>query len=655
MKKILLASPRRGYNFGRTRRFKDLGIRFPKALMPPIDLATIKALTPRRFEVDIWDESIRGPIDDKTDLGKEYDLIGVTGYITHVPWALNIAKVAHQRGIPVVIGGPGVSGDPERCRGVFDVVFIGEAEFTWPQFLEDWESGRHHAEYRQVQRPELSGSPVPRWDDFPCMSQDYFWGAIQTTRGCPFDCEFCDVIHLFGRQPRHKPIETVLQEIRDLQALGMRMIFFCDDNFIGRPKYAKELLRQVIDLNRSFERPISFTTQLTVNVAEDLELLELLADANFHWVLIGIESPREASLREANKPQNYRVDLAAAIRTIQSYGILVKGNMIVGFDHDDTKIFDETYDFLNACNVLNATVSILKAYPGTPLLARLQREGRIVETEDDVDHTRAITNIIPKQMTRVQLFEGYKHLVERINSWDRIGQCAKGLLHGMRRAPNVPRVPPDPARSGLIQRGLQTLDDHARIVVLDTVQAIQKSAPVMLERMVSTLVRFAGSKESHSVLNESLQQRIEEESSPGFRLKVAGHTPPIPAGFKSIIQWQAFPKTYEWLMRELDPAMVPEGLLRVWKAFVIRWGPTLTQLENYHLEHLRELCSRTIEEGNTGQFDVACVKADVQNLSNVQVRRLAGEVLVSVEQDLRGAPPSEGVAIEAGTHETVGH
>ncbi|MCH7595462.1 MAG: B12-binding domain-containing radical SAM protein [Planctomycetes bacterium] len=637
MKRILLVAPRRGYNFGKVQRSSDLGMRFPKALMPPIDVATIKALTPRRFEVDIWDESTRGPINDETDFGKTYDLIGVTGYMTHVPWALGIARIAHKRGIPAVIGGPGVSGAPERCRGVFDVVFIGEAELTWPEFLEDWECGRHRAEYRQVQRPELSQSPGPRWDDFPNMSDDYVWGAVQTTRGCPFDCEFCDVIHLFGRQPRHKPIDTLLQEIRDLQALGMRMIFFCDDNFIGRPKYAKELLRRVIELNRTFDRPMAFTTQLTLNLADDPELLELIADANFHWVLIGIESPREASLREANKPQNYGTDLLAAIRTIQSYGILVKGNMIVGFDHDDTDIFDETYDFLCDANILNTTVSLLKAYPGTPLLARLQRDGRVVETDDDIDHTRAITNIIPKQMTRVELFEGYKGLIERLDSWDRIRDCAKQLVQGIKRVPNVPSVPPDPARAAAIQRGLQTLDDHTRTAVLDIVQTVLQHAPFMLERIASTLVRFAGSMRSHSVVIESLEKRIEEESSPGFELTAARTTLTIPTAFGNLIKWQAFPKTYEWLMRGLSDATVPEGLLNVWKAFVIRWGPALTQIEDYHLEHLRELCDRAIEQGNAERSPHSRANADVADLSGVELRRLAGEVLVAVEQDLRGA------------------
>ena len=147
--------------------------------------------------------------------------------------------MAHRRGKPVLIGGPGVSGAPDRCRGLFDVVFIGEAEFTWPQFLQDWEQDKHRSEYRQVERPDVQQSPAPCWADFPEMAKDYLLAPVQTTRGCPFDCEFCDVIHLFGRQSRHKRVEIVLEEVANLERLGMRKVFFCDDNFIGEPKYAR--------------------------------------------------------------------------------------------------------------------------------------------------------------------------------------------------------------------------------------------------------------------------------------------------------------------------------------------------------------------------------------------------------------------------------
>lgn len=641
MKRILLISPRRGSDFATRDELVELRkYQFPMALMPPLDLATLKALTPPHIQVDIWDESVSGPADVRQDWTRGYDLVGLTAYNLHLPWAVRIGRAARQRGVPVVIGGPGASSSPEACRGIFDTVFIGEAEFTWRQFLEDWQHGEQRQEYRQVQRPDVDESPAPCWDGFAGMASDYLLGPVQTTRGCPFDCEFCDVIHLFGRQPRHKSIATILSEVEALQRLGMRMIFFCDDNFIGRPRYAKELLRELIPLNASFPRPIGFTTQLTLNVATDEELLELLADANFHWVLIGIESPREASLREANKPQNYKADLVHAIRRIQSYGILVKGAMIVGFDHDDQAIFDEVYDFLRSSCVLINGLSMLHAYPGTPLLARLQKAGRVVELEDEThwEHTRPITNIIPKQMTRLELFQGYRDLIQRIRSWEYFGACAKDLLQNIKRPPNVPRpAAPDSARSEVFQRALQMLDEKDRAIVLDVLQATLAHAPFMLERIVAALFRFGGTVAGLPRVIQSLDERIELESRPDYKLRIDRSTPRVPVGFKQAIQWEAFPETYQRLRDGLqDERRVIEGLIRVWKGFLIRWAPTFETLEDYHREHLRELCDRTVEEGNRGDFDGAGAEAVVHGSAGSDLRRLAGEVLVSVEQDLRG-------------------
>jgi len=657
MKRILLVCPPRGTD-GPSHEDSSVArtLGFPRGLMPPLDLATIAALTPPEVEVDIWDESIRGLIDEKTDLGAGYDLIGVTGYMTQIPRAMALAEVSRRRGIPAVIGGPGASGAPERCRGLFDTVFIGEAELTWPQFIRDWRNGRPRSEYRQVQRPDINDSPQPSWRGMGNMAQDYLMGAVQTTRGCPFDCEFCDVIHLFGRQPRHKAIETVLEEVATMQRLGMRLVFFCDDNFIGRPKYARDLLKALIPLNNSFERPLGFTTQLTINLAEDDELLELMADANFVLVRIGIESPREACLREANKPQNYKVNMIDAVRKIQSYGMFVKGNMIVGFDHDDAAVFDEIYDFLRESCLLTCVISILKAYPGTPLLTRLQRDGRIIDIGDDVyaDVSRSFrtqwTNIIPKQMSRVELFEGYRRLMERIHSWDHFAMCMKETLRGIKRQPKVPRrFQPDPQRIEMVRRGIQMLEPKAQAIVVDLLQTTQAVAPFMLEKVVATLFRFGGSMLGLHPILESLDRRLAIESAPDFTPNVVRTLPSVPEGFKNQMHWEAFPKSYHWLMEGMhDKTLVAEGLIQVWKSFLIRWATSFESFEDYHFEHLRELCERTIEQANTGQLSGDRVNAVVDGLSGTQLRRLAGEVLVSVEQDLRGVGAAPTVELNVG-------
>ena len=659
MTSILLVSPLRGSDFAREDLPpSDQGFRFPRALMPPLDLATIKALTPPDIEVDIWDESIRGSIDDATDLGKDYDLLGVTAYMTHIPWAQEFARMAHRRGKLVLIGGPGVSGAPDRCRGLFDVVFIGEAEFTWPQFLQDWQQDKHRSEYRQVERPDVKRSPVPCWADFPEMAKDYLLAPVQTTRGCPFDCEFCDVIHLFGRQSRHKRVEIVLEEVANLERLGMRKVFFCDDNFIGEPKYARELVRALIPLNNSFERPLGYGTQLTLNVAKDDELLEWMADCNFGPVLIGVESPRKECLREANKPQNYNTDILADLRKIQSKGIAVRANMIVGFDHDDVDIFDEMFEFLQASGVGNPGVSVLKAYPGTPLLARLLRDGRVIEIQDDhcTGPALAMTNIIPKQMTRVEMLRGAVELHKKLRDWDHFAERVKGMLACIERKPNRPlKGDAAPEQVKAFLKFVMTLEPKAQKVIFELFGETERRAPWMKELVGALILHQVGYVRNLPTLVSTFEKRIALESSPGYEPVIIRTLPRVPPGFKNMMHRDAFPSTYRWILEGLDESSaVPEALIRVWKDFLIRWGETFEKFEDYHHEHLRELCDRTIELGNAGEFSNARINAEVDGLSAGQLRRLAGEVLVSVEQDLRGVPPSESVAIGADTHETVG-
>src|SRR4051812_30825620 len=251
-------------------------------VMAPLGLATVAALTPDEYAVDIWDEAIEGPIGPSTRLRRAYDLAGVTGYINHAGRVNELGRFFRERGVLTAVGGPGVSSEPELYRDSFDVLFVGEAEYTWPRFLADWAAGRPQDAYRQVDKVDLADAPPPRWDRVALAK--YMMGTVQTTRGCPFDCEFCDVIYLFGRQARHKTVERVLAEVSALERRGVRRVLFCDDNFIGSRRYAKELVRALVELNRGFRRPVAFFAQLTLDVAKDDELLALMADANFPGV-----------------------------------------------------------------------------------------------------------------------------------------------------------------------------------------------------------------------------------------------------------------------------------------------------------------------------------------------------------------------------------
>jgi len=609
--------------------------------MAPIDLATIRALTPPEYDVDIWDESVRGVIDETTDLGKDYDLLACTGYMAHLSRIQRFAKEAHRRGKLVAAGGPGVSGAPETCRGLVDVLFIGEAELTWPQFLRDWERGEFRPEYRQVQRPDIEGSPAPNWEDFPDMSKDYLVGPVQTCRGCPFDCEFCDVIHLFGRKTRYKRIDTVLEEVANLQRLGMRRIFFCDDNFIGQRERARDLVVALIELNKSFDRPVSFRTQVSIDLAKDEALLKLMADCNFGPLLIGVESPRQESLREANKTQNLKTDLVADLRKIQSYGIAVRASMIVGFDHDDNDIFTETYDLLHAAGIGVPAVKMLRAYPGTPLLARLQREGRIIDVRDEYyEDPQSTTNIIPKRMTRVELMRGVMGLWERINDWQNFAARVRIMLDGVTYRPDRPvpaEVPSDQA--ALFIKFVMMLDAEAQAVIFELMAEVNQKAPWLKEAAAFMILWNAGTKSGTQRMAGFLEERIALESSEGFELPIVKRKPLIPDGFQEKIRRDAFPQTLHWLVERLDDVrLVPNGLIQVWRDFLIRWGETFTTLEDYHLEHLSELCDKTSERAKAGQLADGGIQAKVDHLTDQQMRQFAGEILVAVEQDLRGEP-----------------
>ncbi len=263
---------------------------------PPLGLATIAALTPRaQYRVQLWDENIHGLVSDQVLKEQNPDLVGVTGYKHHLPRCRDIAGVVLRYGVPDAVGGPGVSGSPYDYRDDFDILFINEAEHTWPEFLNDWERGDFKPEYRQIGKPDLSTRPVPCWDSMVSEMDKYAMGTVQTTRGCPFDCEFCDVIYIFGRRPRHKPIETVLQEVRIQAGFGLKSIFFCDDEFSGHRKYAKQLLRQLIELNGDLEEPLTFSTQISIAVANDDEFLRFLKCIAVS-TLVSITFPRYLSV-----------------------------------------------------------------------------------------------------------------------------------------------------------------------------------------------------------------------------------------------------------------------------------------------------------------------------------------------------------------------
>jgi radical SAM superfamily enzyme YgiQ (UPF0313 family) len=646
MPRILLIAPKFDSDYSRARELSNTPPidDAPQSFMAPLHLATIAALTPPDFEVDIWDEGARGDIDESTDLGKDYQLVGVTAYIAHIPRAIELAHLFHKRGLPVVIGGPGVSGSPEMCRGVFDTIFLGEAELTWPRFLRDWQLGQQRAEYRQVERPNLNDSPAPIWGSVAGDVARYRIAGVQTTRGCPYDCEFCDVIHLFGRQPRHKPIARVIEEIVALQKLGVRRVFICDDDFIGDKRYAKEFLRELIPVNNAFDPPMSYSTQLTVDLAQDEELMELMSDANFSMVFVGLETPREASLKETHKVQNLRVDLVQSVRKIQSYGIAVKAALIVGFDSDDVAVFDEQIHFIDDAQIPVTSINVMKAYPGTPLWVRLQRDNRVLDVTDMYSSApKVVCNIIPKGMSRVELLEGYLRLLRHARSWPSFTQRIKGFISGISRQPKV-SPPSVNARKERMAKMMQaqaliaTLPELARNAITEIIMHTMQTAPYMIEHVSGLVAQHAMDAFVLPYHADLIQRQIDQCNEGKLKLAPDPSAGMIPKHFKPALR-ESMPMLWERLNAGIGNGPgIAEALVGVAKDFLIRWGPTFEKLEDYHAVYLNELCDRHIGRYHERQADDPAGYSSGRPLdrTRAQSSEFLNSLLVAVEQEMRG-------------------
>jgi hypothetical protein len=306
------------------------------------------------------------------------------------------------------VGGPFASLCPDAVRGHCDVLVTGELEDVAGELFSDLGSGRWRSEYVS-NRPDLGAAPIPRWDLYP--NDRALIGCVQTSRGCPFECEFCDVIPYLGRKQRHKPPPRVLAELDALYALGYRAAFLADDNFTVYRRRTKELLAQLRVWNATkSDGPMAFSTQVSIDAARDGELLRMCAEANLSWVFIGIETPNEASLRECKKRQNVGVDLLDQIRAFLAHGIAVTAGMIVGFDHDGPDIFERQFEFAMASPVPIFSLGALVAPFATPLFRRLQQEGRLIEGGSEVAATPWDTNIVPARLSRAELISGLRWL-----------------------------------------------------------------------------------------------------------------------------------------------------------------------------------------------------------------------------------------------------
>ncbi|MEZ6089725.1 MAG: radical SAM protein [Pirellulaceae bacterium] len=378
-----------------------------RANLPVACLPLLAALTPDEHEVVLFDENVE---ELDFDLLATFDIVGVTGMIVQRFRMREILTELKHRDAFAVVGGPWITVNETYFGDLPDVIFVGEAEETWPQFLLEWKDGRHGRRYEQQHPTDMTKVPTPRNDLI--ASEKYMFGSLQFSRGCPFQCEFCDIIVIFGRRPRLKTSRQLITELESHVAEGMDTVFVVDDNLIGNKKAIKSVLRDVADWQRRRGYPLTFFTEASLDLADDAELMQLMVEANFVSVFIGIESPNEESLRETKKFQNVRQggSILEKIHRVQMSGLDVWCGMIVGFDHDDATIFDRQREFLRDSRIAHAMLGMLHAIPTTPLYNRLIDEGRL----DPSDEPEFGTNVIPQAMTREELREGYVQVTKEL-------------------------------------------------------------------------------------------------------------------------------------------------------------------------------------------------------------------------------------------------
>jgi radical SAM superfamily enzyme YgiQ (UPF0313 family) len=398
-----------------------LSIEGKRAAQPPLGLMTIAALLPGSWGKRLIDTNVERLKD--ADLAWA-DVVLLSGMQVQQEHLASIVERCRVRGLRTVVGGP-IASSMSAVELKADHVVIGEAEDLIGTLSRDLELGVARHVYEARERPEMERSPMP---DLSLIKMNrYSTMTVQYSRGCPFDCEFCDIIEIYGRRPRTKAVRQVLAELDQLYRAGWRAaVFVVDDNFIGNKKRAKELLTAMAEWGRAHEYPFRFCTEASLNLADDPELLQLMKDARFTSVFLGIETPDESSLIANHKLQNTRRDLLKSIEMIQQYGIEVMGGFILGFDTDREDVFDRMVDFIQQSAIPVAMVGLLQAMPGTQLFRRMWKEGRILDAGDG-NNTDCKLNFLPR-MDAARLVEGYRSVLNRIYSCDAYYERVKLLL-----------------------------------------------------------------------------------------------------------------------------------------------------------------------------------------------------------------------------------
>lgn len=402
--KILLVSPGTPDTFWSFKHV--LPFISKRAAHPPLGLLTVAGMLPREWECRLVDLNAQELRDEDIQWA---DHVLLSAMLVQRESVLEIARRCRDAGKPVIAGGPMFMVDSPDEFPDIDTFVIGEAEELIDGLVADMQADRVGRLYQAEGFPDITRTPIPRWDLI--RLGDYASMSAQSTRGCPFSCEFCDIVELNGRVPRLKTPQQLLAELDGLRLRGWHgTTFLVDDNFVGSRKKVKELLHAIIGWRCDTGTKMTFLTQASVNMADDPELLRLMAEAGFKKVFLGIETPDAQSLQECQKLVNTRGDLVEAVGTIQRAGLQVMAGFIVGFDSDKPDIFERQFDFIQKAGVVTAMVELLQGLPRSRLYKRLAREGRLLD-DHLVGSARARLNFEPK-MDREFLFRKYRELVQ---------------------------------------------------------------------------------------------------------------------------------------------------------------------------------------------------------------------------------------------------
>ena len=421
---------------------KIVGAKYPAA---PLGLMTVAALLPQHWEIKLVDANVEPLLDKHFEWA---DIVCTGGMLAQQQGVLSVIEAAHDHGCRVVVGGPDPSSQPNLYESA-DYLVRGEGELTIPMLIEDLAKGATSGAYHSADRPDMTHAVVPRYDLI--RFKDYIQVGVQYSRGCPFNCEFCDIIELYGRKQRTKSPEQIVKELQVLYDLGYRgHVDFVDDNFVGNKRKVKRLLPVMREWSEAHRYPFYFSTEASIEFTDDDELLQMMQDVDFRYVFVGVETAEDDVLKQTQKTQNINRSLAGSIRKIYDYGMIVNGGFIIGFDNETERTAELLIRCIQDSGICMAMLGMLYALPNTQLTRRLRREGRLFEdgskqrdNSTEVDQMTSGLNFVTAR-PRSAILEDYVRVLEYIYDpkryYERIAYTALHLNRVNKYRPSLGKI-----------------------------------------------------------------------------------------------------------------------------------------------------------------------------------------------------------------------